>query len=105
MAEQGQLFKTCSHEHTQVVPEKRGPHYAKLVCIDCKKFLRWMPSPESLKRREENARILTALVKRDGLSEWERQFVRDMSSHENISPKQQALLYQLRDKYGGKPTD
>lgn len=103
MGAQSFLFTECSHPHTQVVPEKRGPHYAKLICTDCKRFLRWMPSPETIKRREENARILTMLAKSDGLSEWERQFVRDMSSHKNISPKQQALLYQLRDKYGGKP--
>jgi hypothetical protein len=97
--QQASLFAECAHPHTQVVPEKRGPHYARRVCTDCKKFLGWIPHPESARRRLDNFQILTALAKLEHLSDWERQFVRDLGSHKNISPKQQALLLQLRDKY------
>jgi len=103
VSEQGTLFTECSHPTRKVVHEKRGgPHYARLVCAKCEKFIAWLPSPETQARRENNFRILTALAKLEQLTDWERQFVRDLASHKNISPKQQALLLQLRDKYLGQ---
>lgn len=100
MAEiQGAFFQECTHPHRIVVPEKRGPHAARLICRDCKKFFSWMPKPETVQRQKENAEILTALSKIDKLPPWERQFVRDLVTHRNISPRQQAKLLELRDVF------
>lgn len=102
---QGAFFGDCPHPHKIVVPEKRGPHVAKLICRDCKKFFSWVPKPETVERRAKNAEILTALAKLE-LPAWERQFVRDLVTHKNISPRQQAKLDELRDVYlhlGNKP--
>jgi hypothetical protein len=95
---QGAFFGECPHPHKIVVPEKRGPHVAKLICKDCKKFFSWIPNPETIQRRKDNAAILTALSKLE-LPSWERQFVRDLVTHKNISPRQQAKLEQLRDVF------
>lgn len=97
---QGAFFGVgdCTHPHKIVIPEKRGPHYAKRVCRDCRKFLGWVPSPETIKRQAENNGILAALAKLPSLSEWERQFVRDLSTSKRISPKQQAKLLELEDR-------
>jgi hypothetical protein len=97
--QQGSLFTECSHPRTIVVPQKSGPHFARQICADCKKFLGWLPKPETIARRKENAEILTALSKLRGLSEWERGFIRDIASHKNLSPKQQSQIELLRDKY------
>lgn len=102
MIEQGTLFRECSHPHPHAVSQKSGPHYAKLVCSDCGKFLRWLPSPETIKRKQENDLILTALSKLPNLPPWERQFVRDLVTHKHMSPKQQAKLLEVRDKFLGK---
>jgi hypothetical protein len=95
---QASLFETseCDHRHTIVVPERRGPHHAKLVCSDCRRFLKWIPSPENIRQQQENEKILTALAKLN-LPEWERKFVRDLVTHKRLSPKQQKKLLELRD--------
>lgn len=93
------LFPECAHYRVIQIPESSGPHHAREVCSDCRKFLRWVPKPETLKRREENAAILTALAKREDLNAWERRFVRNLITHKNISPSQRATLLELRDQY------
>ena len=99
MAEtQGAFFQECPHLHKIVVPEKRGPHSAKLVCKHCGKFFQWVPSAENLQQRKENTEILTAMSKLE-LPAWERQFVRTLGAQRNISPKQQKKLLELRDTY------
>jgi hypothetical protein len=101
--EQGTLFQgECPHPHKVVVAEKRGPHHAKLICKHCRKFLGWIPKPETLQRQQENARILTALSKLKDLPPWEREFVRDVSTLKHLSPRQQEKLLQLRDLLLGK---
>lgn len=100
---QGTLFSDCPHAHKIVVPEKRGPHHAKLICKDCRKFFGWIAKPETVQRQKDNAEILTALSKMENLPPWERQFVRDLSSTKNVSPKQQTKLDQIRDAFLRKP--
>jgi|SoimicMinimDraft_4_1059732.scaffolds.fasta_scaffold02603_2 hypothetical protein len=95
---QGAFFQECTHPHKIVVAEKRGPHTAKLVCKHCKKFFQWVPSAENVQQRKENTEILTALAKLE-LPAWEREFVRTLVTHRNISPKQQTKLLELRDIY------
>jgi hypothetical protein len=101
---QATLFGECQHTRTVVIPEKRGLHHARRVCSDCNKFLGWVPKPETVQRLRDNAEILTALSKIDHLAEWEREFIRQLSTHKNITPKQQNELLLLRDRYLPKDT-
>jgi hypothetical protein len=94
---QGTFFGDCPHAHKIVVPEKRGPHYAKLICKHCHKFFGWMPHPENVRQQKENEEILTALAKLPNLPSWERQFVRTISETTRLSPKQQKKLLEIRD--------
>ena len=89
----------CAHPSVEVVPEKRGPHHARRICSKCRKFLGWVPHPETVERQRKNAIILTALAKIDNLSEWERGFVRDLITHTKLSPRQQEQLLLLKEKY------
>ena|SRR5438128_3692 len=43
------MSSTCPCGSTRTVsgPTLSGPHYAKLVCEDCGRFLRWLPAPGS----------------------------------------------------------
>ena len=99
---QGAFWGDCTHPHKVVVPEKRGPHVATQICRDRKKFFSWIPKPESVARQHENTAILTSLSKLPNLPPWERQFVRDLTSHKHISPRQQAKLLELQDRFLGK---
>ena len=102
---QGFLFEECPHPGVIVVPEKRGPHHAKKVCIKCRKFLGWVTSPENIEKQERNAEILTALAKLPQLDSWSREFVRTLGSQKHLSPKQQRKLDELRDIYLEKKND
>ena len=93
------FFGDCPHAHKIVVPEKRGPHYAKLICKHCHKFFGWVPDPENVRQKKENEQILTALAKLPNLPSWERQFVREISETSHISPKQQRKLFDIRDTW------
>jgi hypothetical protein len=100
MAEtQGAFFGDCPHPRAEVVMEKRGTHYARRVCSDCRKFLGWIPHPDNVRKALENAIILTSLSKLDNLPAWERQFVRSLTTAKKISPKQQEKLLLIRDMY------
>jgi recombinational DNA repair protein (RecF pathway) len=99
MTEQGTLFGECSHSRTEIIPEKRGPHHARKVCSVCRKFLGWIPKPETLMQQRENQRILGELTRLPNLSEWEREFIRDVTTHKHLSPKQQKTILELMEKY------
>jgi hypothetical protein len=95
---QGAFFGDCPHPRAEVVMEKRGTHYARRVCSDCRKFLGWIPHPDNVRKNEENAKILTALSKMT-LPAWEREFIRTLSTARQISPKQQAKLLEIKEMY------
>ena len=99
---QGAFFGNCPHPRTEVVMEKRGTHYARRVCTDCRKFLGWIPHPDNVRKQQKNAEILTALSKLKDLPSWERQFVRQLSVLKHLSPRQQEKLLQIRDLHLGK---
>lgn len=94
-------FGDCPHPRAVVEMEKRGTHYARRVCPDCRKFLGWIPHPDNVRKAARNAEILTALSKLDNLPAWERGFVLSLSSTKKISPKQQEKLLLIRDIYLG----
>jgi hypothetical protein len=94
---QGSLFEAeCAHSHRAELKERPSSiHYAREICSDCGRFLRWVPNPKTLLQRERNAQILTALSKRVDLDEWTREFVRSVSQLKSLSPKQQQILNKL----------
>jgi len=71
------------------------PHYAKVVCLLCARFLGWVPKPETLERRRFNAFRIARLGMCKGLSAYERRFIEDLSRLKALSPRQQALLERL----------
>jgi len=44
--------KRCLHKKT-VQLDASGPHYAKLVCADCGKFIRWVGHPRGCLQRKQ----------------------------------------------------
>lgn len=97
---QQSLFGDCAHDHIieTIFPEGTHPHYGMKRCDKCQAFLGWIPKPETVARQLRNKEILTALSKL-GLPAWEREFIRNLGSHKNISPKQQAKLLELEEMY------
>lgn len=100
---QSLLFKECEHLRTHMIRMPAGHiHYAKVVCSDCDKFVRWEPKPETLERQKKNAEILSALALCPDLPPWERGFVRYLATQKHFSPKQQKKLLEVWAYYGEK---
>jgi hypothetical protein len=57
----------CAHGNTRIEQLTNGPHYAKEVCTNCGRVLRWLPKPETIERRQRNGFRLAKLDVRDGL--------------------------------------
>jgi hypothetical protein len=89
-------YHACKHGAT--TSELMSPghvHHAREVCIDCGKFLRWLPKRETLEKGTLNAIRLEALSKRPELTDWERSFVRGMQKLRKFSPRQQVWIDRL----------
>jgi hypothetical protein len=89
----------CEHSSTRIEQLASGPHYAKEVCTDCGRVLRWIPKPTTPAHQRFNALRLVKLAMRPDLTHWEKNFVRSVSQLRKHSPKQQALLDRLVRQY------
>jgi hypothetical protein len=89
----------CEHGDTRVEQLASGPHFAKEICTDCGRVLRWIPKPQTIARQQFNALRLVKLAMHSGLSPWERAFIDNISKRRKLSPKQQALLDRLVRQY------
>jgi hypothetical protein len=90
----------CAHSKTRVEMLPPGQHhYARVVCAECGKQLCWQPKPENVERRRQNARNIQRLLGIGHLLDWERDFCQSLSQHKLPSPKHQALLNGLTEKY------
>jgi len=82
----------CEHSETRIEQLANGPHHAKEVCSDCGQVLRFVPKPATIERQHTNAFRLAKLAMSPVLTSWERGFVKSVSQHRKLSPRQQDCL-------------
>jgi hypothetical protein len=87
---------TCPHNATvtEQMPEAHI-HFAAERCAGCGAFIRWLPKPETVERRRSNAIKLGKLTSCAGLDAWQRNFIRDVSQRQCLSPRQQCKLDEI----------
>jgi hypothetical protein len=92
--------QACAHPVTvtERLP-KSHLHFARLTCALCGYLLRWLPKPETVVRQQLNGFRLAKLAMVPGLTNWERQFVADVSKRRKLSPKQLAIAERLVRQY------
>jgi len=90
----------CTHPATRTERLPDGSwHYARLTCVACGRFLRWLPKPQTIERRTLNSFRLARLAMCPDLSDWERRFVGDVLKLAKLSPRQQVLVERLCTQY------
>jgi hypothetical protein len=52
----------CEHSTTRIEQLANGPHFAKEICTDCGRVLRWIPKPQTIERQRFNALRLVKLA-------------------------------------------
>ena len=93
-------YQRCSPSAKKIERLPAGHvHFATDRCVDCGCLLRWVPKPSTIERRILNAYRPARLGMCEGLSKWERGFVRDISQRQKLSPRQQRILAELCAKY------
>jgi hypothetical protein len=96
------LAQGCRHPATHEELMPRGyPHYAKVICDHCKRFIRWSAKPETIVRARLNLYRIAKLTMHEGLDPWQRNFVKSVAQCRKISPKQQQVLDDLVTQYLG----
>jgi hypothetical protein len=90
---------TCVHPRTRLELLRPGAaHYARTICVDCGRQVCWVPHRRNVERRQRNAINLEKLLRSNQLTDWERGFCEGTRGN-RISPRQQAVLNQLVQKY------
>jgi hypothetical protein len=88
----------CAHSVTRTELDPPGSeHYGRLRCAECGAFLRFVPKPKNVERRQLNAYRLAKLQMAPGLNKWERQFIDSLAKlgSNKLSPKQQSMFDRL----------
>jgi hypothetical protein len=88
----------CAHSVTKTELNPPGSeHYGTLRCAECNAFLRFVPKPKNVERRQLNGFRLARLQMCPGLSSWEREFIDSLAKQGSIklTPKQQSALDRL----------
>lgn len=82
----------CQHSSIKETILNIGPHYGRRDCLECGRFIDWMPNPKTLEKRSDNkARVKT--LQSLPMTEWVKGFL--ASFPEKPSPKQQDCLDKL----------
>jgi hypothetical protein len=83
----------CAHEETRIAIEPPGSvHFAREVCRNCDRVLRFVPKPQTIERQHMNAFRIAKLTMCNGLTSWQRKFVSDIAPLKKLSPRQQLYL-------------
>jgi hypothetical protein len=85
----------CAHSATKTELDPPGSeHYGRLRCAECGAFLRFVPKPKNVERRQLNCYRLARLQMCPGLNSWEREFIDTLAKQGNnkLTPKQQAVF-------------
>ena len=92
----------CAHSVTKTELSPPGSEqYGRLRCAECNAFLRFVPKPRNVERRQLNGFMLAKLQMCDSLNPWEREFVDRLAKQGNtkFTPKQQRVFDRLCATY------
>lgn len=86
-------MRNCEHNTVKETLTPESPHYARIDCLDCGRFVRWVKHPANVARDYDAANHIALLKARNDLSEREREFVLSLDRQmPKLSPKQREWL-------------
>ncbi len=90
-------MKECPHCGSQhlVIESAPAPHYQKLVCGECERWLRWLSHPQKQLQDQIRVRTIEQLLKSSILSDWEWGFLISIKSQKSLSQKQQQVYQRI----------
>ena len=89
------------------VEDAAPPHSQKLICVDCDRFIKWLPKPKNIERHQNLKSRLESL--KDQCSGWGSIFINDLIKNLRIaerdgklfklSPRQLESLEKIEGKF------
>ena len=89
------------------VEDAAPPHSQKLICVDCDRFIKWLPKPKNIDRHRELKIRLESL--KNKVNGWESIFINDLIKNLRIaerdgkifklSPRQLESLEKIEGKF------
>lgn len=90
----------CQHWTTKTELMTSGPHYAKIICVDCGRFVAWAKNPATIEKEKRNAKAIVRLRQDSRMKAHERAFIESLDGQgPKMSPRQQEWLDALEAKY------
>jgi hypothetical protein len=93
------LVTNCPHSRSHVELIQGNSHHSHAICSDCCQHLYYMAKPSNTERRKQNAINIQKLLDSNRLTEWENGFCQGIHHNQRLTPRQNALLDQLVNKY------
>ncbi|MBP5978018.1 hypothetical protein HW132_36330 [Brasilonema sp. CT11] len=92
--------KVCGCDRLNIVLEKApSAHYAAARCAGCDCFRSWVPKPQTVKRQQNQRKLIEQLLKNPRLTIWERNFCQGLGK--KLSPRQTEVLSRIASEHGG----
>lgn len=94
----------CLHQTVRTVVLENSIHYGKEVCAVCGAYLRFIPKPENVEKRNRFKEMAQELWNRN-MNPFDRKFVLDQEKAAfHMSPKQEAYFNVVYARYHAKDT-
>lgn len=99
--------KSCLHNdyYTEYMPTDYI-HYAKIICTDCDKFIKWAENPEVTKKYIERQNVICHIEQTftNRLTDWEKSFLTDIFFLRFLTPKRLEYYNKIIKKYNSTKT-
>ena len=82
-----------------VIQPPGGKRYAKFVCASCNHFLKWSPSPATLKCMEDRKVVVEKMLLFEGLNEKQKAFLLNIKDNRYITPHQLGYIRNINVLY------
>jgi len=80
---------SCGSTNFQV-EDAAPPHNQKLICVDCDRFIKWLPKPKNVERHQNLKNRLESL--KDQSSGWDSIFINGLIKNLRISERDGKLF-------------
>jgi hypothetical protein len=91
---------SCGSIEVRFKPSETS-HHGSWHCSQCEAFRGWVRKPENVARVEQENQLIDKLLERsDGLTSWERLFLKSVKETRKRSPKQRQKLNLIASRLG-----
>lgn len=97
-------MKTCNYCGSFSLQKTIGgsePHYGKLTCNDCGRWVCWLTNPEKITMQLRRTDFIRGLLLHSGLSAWERTFLQNIQAKRWLTPRQKQKFDQISLRVNG----